>query len=72
MQVPDPRTRPTLDVEEAGALLGFGRSKSYEEAHRWLRTGGADGLPTLRFGKSLRCPTAAILAMLGLTVVASS
>jgi hypothetical protein len=55
-----------MPVQTAGRLFGFGKTKSYEEAHRYLRTGGREGLPVLRFGRSLVCPTALVLRMLGI------
>jgi hypothetical protein len=66
VKVPDPRTRPTMSVQEAGRLFGFGKTKSYEEVHRYLRSGGREGLPAIRFGRSLVCPTAQVLALLGM------
>lgn len=66
VSVPDPRSRPTISVMEAGRLFGFGKTKSYEEAHRYLRSVGREGLPTIRFGRSLVCPTARILDLLGI------
>jgi hypothetical protein len=66
VKVPDPRTRPTMSVQEAGRLFGFGKTKSYEEVHRYLRSGGREGLPVIRFGRSLVCPTAQVLALLGM------
>ena len=57
--IPDPAVTPTLDVPVAGALFGFHRSKSYVEARRYIDTDGAEGLPTIVFGSTLRCPTAA-------------
>ncbi len=66
MNVPDPRSRPTISVKEAGLLFGFGKSKSYDEAHRYLCSGGREGLPTIRFGRSLVCPTARVLDLLGI------
>ena len=56
VEIPD---APTVSVEEAGRVLGLGRSKSYEAA----RTGE---IPVLRFGRTLRVPTAALRQMLGL------
>ena len=54
----DPRETPTLTVEEAGKLLGIGRSLAYAAAR--------DGsLPTIRLGKRILVPTAALLRMLG-------
>ncbi len=64
--IPDPQVEPTLSVERAGALFGLGRSKSYTEAHRYLATDGAEGLPALRFGRTMRCPTALVLELLGM------
>jgi hypothetical protein len=55
-----------MPVPVAGRLFGFGKSKSYEEAHRYLRSGGQEGLPVLRFGRSLVCPTAMVLELLGI------
>ena len=53
----DPRETPTLTVEEAGRLLGIGRSLAYAAAR--------DGsLPTIRLGKRILVPTAALLRML--------
>ena len=55
-----------MSVEAAGALFGLCRTRAYEEAHRFLATRGDTGLPTVSFGKSLRCPTALVLKMLGI------
>jgi excisionase family DNA binding protein len=52
--------RPFLRVEEAARLLRISRTSAYALANRWLDTGGAEGLPALRFGRSIRIPTAAI------------
>lgn len=64
--IPDPRTTPTLTVEEAGAFLRLGRTKAYSEARRFLATNGTEGLPVVAFGRSLRVPTAALLRLLGI------
>ncbi len=50
-------------VEEAAAVLRLSRSVAYEEARRYLETG--DGLPVLRFGRSLRVPKHRIAKLLG-------
>jgi excisionase family DNA binding protein len=47
----------TLSVPEAGALLGLGRSKSYQEA-------AAGRIPTKRYGKLLRVPRVRFLRSL--------
>ena len=51
---------PTLSVEDAGRLLGLGRSASYEAVQR-------AELPVLRFGRRMVVPTARVLAMLGVS-----
>ncbi len=49
--LPDSHVVPTMSVEHAGqAAFQFGRSKSYDEARRYLATDGAEGLPVIRFG----------------------
>lgn len=65
LSLPDPIDRPTISVEEAGQLLGLGRAKAYLECTRFERTDGREGLVHLRFGRTLRVPTARLLEMLG-------
>jgi excisionase family DNA binding protein len=48
-----------MTVEEAGQWLGLGRSAAYEAVRR-------GELPSLRFGRSLRVPTARLRVLLGL------
>lgn len=48
----------TISVEEAGRMLGIGRSCVYEMA----RTGA---LPVIRCGRKLRVPRAVLRRMLG-------
>jgi hypothetical protein len=50
----------TTDVETAGAILGIGRSKSYE-----LAKGGEFPVRVLRIGRRYKVPIPAILALLG-------
>jgi excisionase family DNA binding protein len=54
----DPKIRPTLSIEEAAVVLGLARSSAYQAAQR-------GELPTVRFGRRVRVPTARLLAMLG-------
>lgn len=56
--VPDPNETPTVSVAEAALILGIGRSVAYDAT----RTGE---LPTIRIGRRLLIPTAALRAMLG-------
>ncbi len=63
--LPDPNLRPTLSVEEAGELLGVGRSLAYQKA-------ASGELPSIRLGRRLVVPTAAILRLLGREVEAPS
>ncbi len=53
-----------LTVEEAANVLRIGRGAAYELARRWRVTGGREGLPVVRFGRTLRVPRAALLRLL--------
>jgi excisionase family DNA binding protein len=53
-----------LTVEEAAAVLRIGRGAAYDLARRWRATGGREGLPVVRFGRSLRVPRAALVRLL--------
>jgi excisionase family DNA binding protein len=55
----DPRKHPTLSIEQAAEAAGISRGAAYVAA----RTGE---MPTLRFGRRLRVPTAKLCEMLGL------
>lgn len=57
--IPDPADRPVLSVEEAGAILGLGRSAAYAAVER-------GEIPTIRFGRRLVVPTAALRRLLQL------
>ncbi|MGD0880508.1 MAG: helix-turn-helix domain-containing protein [Acidimicrobiales bacterium] len=48
-----------MTVEQAGEFLGLGRSSAYEAARR-------GELPVLRFGRTLRVPTARLRVLLGI------
>ena len=60
MAVPD-----VLTVEEAARVLRIGRSTAYELAARFLASGGSDGMPTIRVGRLLRVPRAALENSIG-------
>ena len=51
---------PFLRVEDAAQLLRISRTSAYALARRWLDSGGADGLPAVRVGRSVRIPTVAL------------
>lgn len=51
--IPDPADKPTMTIAEAGAALGLGRDAAYAAAKR-------GEIPTLRFGRKLLVPTAAL------------
>lgn len=53
-----------LTVEEAAKVLRIGREAAYDLARQWRVTGGREGLPVVRFGRSLRVPRAALLRLL--------
>jgi hypothetical protein len=58
--LPDPRNTPVLSVPAAGRLVGLSRDAAYRAA----RTGQ---LPTVRYGRTVKVPTAALLRQLGLS-----
>lgn len=61
VKVPEAAVRPTLEVEEAGRILGLGRASVY--------VGVKNGdIPAIRVGKRLLVPTAALRRMLALDV----
>lgn len=51
-------------VEEAAALLRIGRGAAYAAARRWRATGGAEGLPVIVIGRTLRVPAALLYRLL--------
>ena len=63
-QVSTDDARLVLDVPEAGALLGLTRNGSYDAARR-------GEIPTIRIGKLLKVPRAALHRMLELSAKAS-
>lgn len=60
--IPDPQEQPTLTMEETVPLLGISRWAGYELVKR-------DEFPVqvLGLGRTIRVPTAPLLALLGLT-----
>lgn len=50
-----------LRVDEAAAVLRISRSRAYDEVAAFQRTGGAEGLPAIRIGRTLRVPKRALL-----------
>jgi excisionase family DNA binding protein len=57
--IPPAEDRPTLRVEEVAAILQISRSTAFECCAR-------GEIPTLRFGRRIAVPTAALRRMLGL------
>ncbi|MCB1972749.1 MAG: helix-turn-helix domain-containing protein [Geminicoccaceae bacterium] len=58
MQLPDPRIRPTLSVEDAADLLDISRASAYQGVN-------AGEIPCIRVGRRILVPTAALLKLLG-------
>jgi excisionase family DNA binding protein len=56
----DWRDRPTIGVVEAGEVLGIGRNSAYDAVAQ-------GSIPSLRIGKSIRVPVAALRRLLGET-----
>ncbi len=57
--VPDPMQQPTITVTEAGRFLGLGKASAYEAVRR-------GDIPTIRIGRRLLVPTAALRRLLQL------
>ena len=49
-----------MTVEEAARVLRVGRSKAYDMAAQYTKSGGLEGLPVLRMGDLLRVPRPAL------------
>lgn len=64
-QLPDPNTEPTVTVERAAGVLGISRGSAYEAARR-------GDIPTLRLGRRLLVPSAALLRLVGFDPTAPS
>lgn len=58
MVLPDPKTTPTISVEDAGKVFGISKDAAYRAAH-------AGEIPILRFGKRMLVPVARLYEMLG-------
>jgi excisionase family DNA binding protein len=50
-----------LRVEEAAQLLRISRSSAYEAVATFQASGGRDGIPSMRIGRSLRVPKVVLL-----------
>jgi excisionase family DNA binding protein len=51
---------PFLRVEDAARLLRISRTSAYALARQWFHSGGANGLPAVRIGRSIRIPAVAL------------
>lgn len=54
-----------LTVEEAAGVLRIGVRSAYTQARRYEETDGAEGLPVIRLGRTMRVPRAALLRLIG-------
>ena len=58
VRLPDPRTQPTMDIwPQTGQLLGLSRQSTYDAAAR-------GDIPTIRIGRRILVPTAALARLL--------
>ena len=49
-----------ITVPQAARALQIGRSTAYDLAHAWLDSRGAEGLPVVLIGRTMRVPVAAL------------
>jgi excisionase family DNA binding protein len=56
-QLPD-----MLTVEDAAEVLRISRSRAYEAVEAFQRTNGAEGVPSIRIGRTFRVPEQSLLA----------
>ncbi len=74
--VPDPPSfdelAEVLTIEEAAKVLRIGRGAAYALARQWHDSGGRQGLPVVRLGRSLRVPRAGLLRLLDVSGEASA
>lgn len=54
-----------LTVDEAARVLRIGRTAAYSAAKRYRASDGAEGLPVVTVGSSLRVPRAALERLAG-------
>ena len=54
---------PFPTVAQVQELTQLGRSQVYALVRQWVRTGGREGLPSVRFGRLLRIPLAALVRL---------
>jgi len=54
-----PFTTPLITVEQAATYLGIGRAQCYAAVHR-------GEIPSLKLGRSIKVPVAALLALVGI------
>ena len=59
MIVLDPNAKPTMSVDEFAAVAGISRSTAFAAVH-------SGEVPSMRFGKRIRIPTAAVRRMFDL------
>ncbi len=54
-----------MTVEEAADVIRIGRTAAYQLARLYLTSGGAAGLPAVKYGKQTRVPRHKLEEMLG-------
>ncbi len=61
-----------LTIEEAAAVLRISRTAAYELTKVWRVSGGTEGLPVIRLGRSLRVSRADLFRLLHVEPVPES
>ena len=52
--------RDFLRIQEAAKRLGISKNSAYQAAHRYLETGGAEGIPCIKLGGRYLVPAASL------------
>src|SRR4051794_970306 len=66
---PMPKAPNILSVQEAGRVIGIGRTMAYAQARAWLATDGAEGFPCRRVGRLIQVYRPTLEQRLGFEII---
>ena len=53
-------SRDFIRIQEAAKRLGISKNSAYQAAHRYIETGGREGMPCIKLGGRYLVPTASL------------